>query len=294
MIKVSFFDFNKGNVMKSVFTFLLLPLSLCPAIFAQTMSVDMVPGVAGIQDTMISTVSGEEFIVEFIGSNFTNVSGYQFKIVFDSTQFDFLGGDADYGMMGKKNVLKSNGGSITGIFQRQINPPCDSILDVAYTINGTADLSVSGTGLIGIAQFKSKLQSGESGAIKIIGGYLADFNGTKMADTIYTNGICYFAPSVATAFSPHEKRSKPLRISYSNNAVHFELSFENGLKSNNVEVALYDFKGRLEAVLFNGFLPAGHHDVSLGNTNVKLGQGFYICALRFKGEVGSGKIFIGK
>jgi hypothetical protein len=279
--------------MKSFFQFLLFPLSLYTAIYSQSMSVDMNPNIDGIQDTLKSTVSGEEFIVEFIGSNFTNVSGYQFKVVFDSTRFAYLDGDKEYGMSGKKNILKGNGGAITGIFQKQANPACDSILEVAYTINGTANLSVSGTGLLGIAQFKSKLKQGESGAIKIIEGYLADFTGVKTQVTTYSNGIRFFPFPVAVSYSPFGKQLNSFSILCSNNTLYFQVPSTNKLQKT-TEINLYDLKGRLEAVLINGFLPAGRHTISIDNLDGKFGQGFHVCAFRSGNETWAEKIFIGK
>jgi hypothetical protein len=279
--------------MKSFFLLLLLVLSLNTTISAQSMNVDMNPSVAGIQDTMKSTIVNEQFIVEFIGSNLTNVSAYQFKIVFDSTRFIFLGGAADYGFSGKKNILSGNGGALTGIFQKQANPPCDSILDVAYTINGTTNLSISGTGLIGIAQFQSKLKSGESGAIKITEGYMVDFNGIKTPVTTYTGGTYQYKPSVATARSFGEKL-QTYNISCSRNIIHFDLPFTNGLDNGNVEIVLYDLKGRFEANVFNGFLLAGHHDVSLEKADGKIIQGFHVCALHYGSETKTLKMFVGK
>jgi hypothetical protein len=268
--------------MKSNFLFLLFSFSICSSNYAQSMNVDMIPNIAGVQDTVFSAASGEEFIIEFIGSIFTNVSGYQLKIVFDSTRFDFLGGDADYGMSGKKNILKGNGGSITGIFQRQTNPICDSVIDVAYTINGTTDLSVSGAGLIGIAQFKSKLRSGEIGTIKITDGYIVGFNGIKTSIISYTGGTCYFSPSVAIAYSQRDKL----------NSYYIESFFTNRLNNNKVEITIYDLKGRLEAVLFNGPISAGQHTVFLPNSGIKPSRGFHICTFQFGSETKTSILFV--
>jgi hypothetical protein len=196
-------------------------------------------------------------------------------------------------MSGKNNILKSNGGSITGIFQKQTNPQCDSILDVAYTITGATNLSVSGTGIIGIAQFKSKLKSGESGTIKITDGYLIDFNGTKTPVTMYTGGIYLFSQPVSVARqSETAKNGGKFLFSYSNNIISFHLPFEKDLKNCPVKISVFDFKGRLVSVLFNGLLPGGDQNFTIDKSALKFGNRFYLCSIRYGSVNESSTIFI--
>jgi hypothetical protein len=258
------------------------------------MSVDMVPATAGIQDTLKSIVSGEEFFVEFIGSNFTSVSGYQFKVVFDGSKFNYLDiGAADDPMSGKNNILKGNGGAITGIFQKQNNPQCDSILDIAYTINGTTDRSVSGTGLIGIAKFKSKLNSGETGRIRITDGFVVDFSGTKTPVSTYSQGNYKF-PMASLITSPafHESFG-PLIISSGKNVLSVKLPDENCTNNYRTEIDIYDLKGRQIAVLFNGFLPQGNFTTSLNHMTAKLTKGNYLCNVRHRNLSETTIVYIG-
>lgn len=267
--------------------FVQLSISVC---FGQMMSVDMDINTAGIQDTLKITTSDEEFFVGFIGSNFPSISGYQFKIIFDNTRLEYLDiGQADDPMSGKNNILKNNGGSITGIFQKQTNPNCDSILDVAYTINGTEDLSVSGTGLIGIAKFKSKLTSGESTYIKISNGYITNFNGVKTELPDYSIGLCKFDLPVQVVKSSSHVPSNPLQLSSRNNFVLFTIP--HNMIGFRTEIALYDLNGRQRAILFNGILSQNLISFSLSKIT-KIINGYYFCTAKIGKQFLTQKIFV--
>lgn len=256
-------------------------------LFAQVMSVDMNPFDTGIQNSVGATTSNETFIIELVASNFSGVSGYQFKIAFDSSKFDFLGGQEDHGLSGTKNILKNSGGSITGIFQEQTNPPCDSILDVAYTILGTTDLSVSGDGLIGIVQFKSKLNSGESGNIIIKDGYWIDFGGTKTLIDNYSSGVYSFDQTKIKTYK--NKHNERYNIYSRNNSLNFTIPFSNMNNQLLVKISLYDLQGKLISVLLNEYKQNGVYKIPL---NKKLTKGFYICDLKIGDYNNSLKIFI--
>jgi hypothetical protein len=243
------------------------------------MSVDMNINTSGIQDTLKITTSDEEFFVEFIGTNLPSISGYQFKIIFDNTKLEYLNiGQADDPMSGKNNILKKNGGSITGLFQKQTNPNCDSILDVAYTINGTADLSVSGTGLIGIAKFKSKLISGGSTYIKIINGYITNFNGVKTELSDYSIGLCKFDLPVQVVKSSSHVPPNSLQLSSRKNLVL--LTIPHNMIGFRTEIALYDLNGRQCAILFNGILSQNLISFSLSKITNKIKNGYYFCTAK--------------
>lgn len=277
--------------MVKTFRFILFFQLSISASFGQTMSVDMNINTAGIQDTLKSTTSGEEFFVEFIGTNIPPISGYQFKVIFDNTRLEYLDiGQADDPMSGKNNILKKNGGSITGIFQKQTSPKCDSILDVAYTINGTADLSVSGTGLVGIAKFKSKLTSGESSYIKITNGYITNFNGIKTEIPEYAIGICKFDLPVQVVKSPSHVPLNSLQLSCLNNFIL--LTIPQNMISFRTEIALYDLKGRQCAILFNGILSKNLFSFSLSEITNKFKNGYYFCNVRIGKQFLTHRIFV--
>jgi hypothetical protein len=147
---------------------------------------------------------------------------------------------------------------------------------LSVTINGTTDRSVSGTGLLGIAQFESKMNPGEYAAIRIGAGYVVDFAGTRSAVSSYTNGIFYFAPPVHTVHPMQRARTGSLQ------------------RARSVEVAVYDLRGRAEAVLFRGAPAGGSHSLSLGKAGVQLGRGFHVRTVRCGGETGSAEVGIGR
>lgn len=279
--------------MIKTFRFILFVQLSAFACFGQTMSVDMNINTAGIQDTLKVTTSDEEFFVEFIGTNFPSISGYQFKIIFDNTKLEYLDiGQADDPMSGKKNILKKNGGSITGIFQKQTNPNCDSILDVAYTINGTADLSVSGTGLIGIAKFKSKLISGGSTYIKIINGYITNFKGVKTELSEYSIGLCKFDLPVQVVKSSSHVPPNSLQLSSRKNLVL--LTIPHNMIGFRTEIALYDLNGRQCAILFKGILSQNLISFSLSKITNKIKNGYYFCNVQIGNQLLTDKIYINK
>ena len=239
---------------------------------------------AGVQDTFQTTALGDEFIIEFIGSDFTGVSGYQFKIAFDSSTFEIVGNDEDYGMNGKQNILKGNGGAITGIFQAQTNPPCDTILDVAYAIIGTTDLSVSGTGLLGIISFRSKLKDGENGEIKITEGYVIGFEGKTINAATCFAGKCSCAEPVTIKKLILPKQEKTSLLSFHDNTLQFRLPDEHISKRNKVKIALYDISGKLAKTIWNGPAKNGINTIHLHDIGVKLENRIYLCRMTYGQE----------
>lgn len=264
--------------MKKVILLRSIPVFLIAAQFvlAQKISVNMQPEADEIESILTKEAEGETIIVEFIGSELSAVSGYQFKVSFDSSKFDFLGGDEDYGLSGEKNILKSNGGSLTGIFQVQNNPECDTILDVAYTINGEDDLSVSGDGLLGVAQFKSKVADGDSGTISVSDAYWVNFAGEKSEISDIVHGLHIVDIPVNIIRTRHYMESRKPQIHYLHKAIEIRFPESNIESSRNFKGSFYRMDGRcIQSLKLNNVhgvvtIPIGNFPSGVSNEMVVL------------------------
>lgn len=264
---------KKLNVYKCILFTLLFSFYIS----AQTsISVDVNPAVAGIQSLIESATPNETFAVDIIGSGFDSLFSYQLKFSFDTSKFTFLGVDKDYGFTGTRNFLTLNGGSIQGICQQQVNPPCDSIIEIAYTIVGNSSShAVSGEGLLGVIWLQSKLSLGESSELSLHNGAFASLNGSLELIESTVSGV-YSYGAVSNSFTKNNTSliknfgynlsSNKLQISYTTNDNH--TSYE--------KITLFNLLGKvIEEVSFTPNC-LNQRTVSFKK---QLSKGLYLCVI---------------
>lgn len=266
------------NTKQSLIITTIFISSIVSLLFSQTSTaVDMMPALAGTQNLYQSSTEGETFSIDIIGSGFDSLFSYQLKLSFDTSKLEFVGADKDYGFTGTRNFLTQNGGTIQGICQKQINPPCDSVLEFAYTIVGNNNAqAVSGEGLLGVVWLRSKLALGESSTFTISQVAYAQLNGDlTLIDTIY-NGTYSYSP-VANINQPKSQIISPVKISYkANSTIIVNLGNET---FSNFSLDIYTLSGEKVESQTISASKTGYNAITL---NQNLSKGVYLC--RFSGN----------
>jgi hypothetical protein len=267
----------------SIFSVILISYA---ANFAQTISIDL-DSSSGIQSTFTSkdTVLTIGVAIRLTGIN--QISSYQFKVAFDTSRFSFVGTQQDFGITGEKNILTKNSGSIIGIAQLQLNPPASDTVEFSYSITGSnISTLVSGDGLAGVLYLKSKIHLGDSSAISVSNGMLADFDLNQTPISAYNKGMYSVLPVTWNIierkpdFITNPEQLSSVTLSIQNNVIQFNLPNSIVSKNKMLSVTFYTLNGKY----LTGYKMISNNNniytTSENNNSVFNQSGRYLCCLK--------------
>ena len=250
---------------------------------AQTMVVDM-DTASDIQDSFSTQDTVGTVVIPLRITDADNLFSYQFKVAFDTGRFTFVGAQQDFGMLGEKNILAKNGGTLIGIFELQVNPPASDTVEFSCTITGSdKSKSVSGDGLIGVLYLQSKMHSDDSTEITISQGFLAEFGGSLEPVSSYTQGMFITKPFMHVRHSTRSPlRGRRIVVDCRTSSVNFFIPRNYCAFGGAISITLHSLDGRL--ILQRSFLLEADGDrFTIPTPAITTLSGTFICTLRLGG-----------
>lgn len=250
---------------------------------ATVLNVDVNDKDDGIQNTLNITEKTDTFFVSFYLQNTVDCFSYQFSAMFDTTKLEFLAADLDMGMGGESNILKLNGGGVTGLSQLNGNNQSKNVIDFACTITGNDQSNkVNGSGLAGVAIFRNLMSNKDSTEIELHDAFSATFDGEKQDVDSQKKGklVSSIILSVKGNGRALEK-SGPVKFSVNGNK---GLLIKTAFPLSDAKIMIMDIKGRIVA---GRFLSKINDSAELG---LKLLNGTYIYSIKSREISLTGKV----
>ncbi|HEX2957217.1 MAG TPA: hypothetical protein VHO70_10310 [Chitinispirillaceae bacterium] len=260
-------------------------LSLYTANYAQSLLVDL-DTLPGIQNTFTTKDTAATVGVAIRLTGVTQISGYEFKVSFDTTKFTFVGAQQDFGMTGEKNILTKNSGSIIGIAQLQSNPPAKDTVEFSYSITSyNSSTLVTGDGLAGVLYLKSRLPLGDSSAISVSNCILTDFDLNPTPVNVYNKGTYLVLPVTWSIrqhkynFTASSGQFSTVTFSILNSLIKFDLP-HSALSNNEIfTVAFYTLSGKYLAEYKMIANKNNFYSFNENNNSIFNQSGRYLCSL---------------